>query len=94
MQLSQILKLSLTVLLIVTWPSTCRPDDLPKPDFSCLSRPQKNAIEICFRENKQCHSDLQKQDESAQDDWQYFLGAAAVGVIGGILLSYELGIHK
>lgn len=84
------------MLLITTWPSVCLADewDPLKPDFSCLTRPQKNAIEVCFKENEQCHEDVQAKDTEVRDGWENVLGAGAVALVVGFLLAYETGVHK
>lgn len=65
-------------------------DEIPKPDFSYLSRDQKEKIAVCFAENSACHESLSKATtDPVQDSWSVLLTATIVGVIGGLVLAHQ-----
>ena len=67
---------------------------LPKPDFSCLSREQKDQILISSQENDECHKALGQLSVPPADphEWTYFSGAFFLGCIAGIVIAGQ--IHK
>lgn len=91
MRLQKALLMSLTLTSIVSLPRSWA-DEIPVPDFSCLTRPEKNQILICFKENDECHKSLLKADSQLENDWQVFAGAVAIGILVGAFGYAE--IHK
>lgn len=68
--------------------------EIPKPDFSCLTRYQKERIEICFEQDNQCRLALEKSSapESPSSDLVYFLGTLMLGGFAGALIYAQ--VHK
>jgi hypothetical protein len=65
----------------------------PTVDLSCLSRPQKETIEACFEENKECHTSLKAEEDSqGSSDWGFFLGSVALGLVAGFAAG--MAVHK
>lgn len=62
-------------------------DDLPKPDFSCLTRDEKELIQNQFMENSSCHKALSSMviPDAKPDDWSFFFGAFILGAIAGVV---------
>lgn len=65
---------------------------LPKPDFSGLSREQKEAIVICFSENESCHASLSHalSPPTYKNEYPEFIGALILGLVGGMILEYQI----
>lgn len=94
--MSKLLKTFILILIALLIPSypTILAQDIPKPDFSCLTRTEKEEIAVCFRQDKQCHSDLEyaRQEPTLESEWTYFIGTFILGGIGGVILAQQL--HK
>jgi hypothetical protein len=66
---------------------TLAEEALPRPEFSCLERDQKEKIAVCFSQNETCHEALKKsQTTPIQDVWSVLLTATLLGVLGGLVL--------
>jgi hypothetical protein len=79
--------LSLTLISLNAWG-----DDLPRPDFKCLTRAEKEQIEIAFEQNDQCHKSLENVKAIVADeiDWTYLTGALILGILGGMVIQAQL----
>ena len=66
--------------------------DLPKPDYSCLTRPQKEKIEVAFEQNDQCHKSLANVKSIVADemDWVSMGLALVIGMAGGMIIQSQL----
>lgn len=56
-------------------------------DFRCLTREQKEKIEICFEENEVCHAELATTATSAPSQesfWVLLIMTGAIGFVGGL----------
>ena len=83
-RLAILLSLTLSLTLFSTRISA---QELPKPDsYDCLTRKQVNDINICFDSNRACHQLLERSSSPPiQDDMTYYVGAAVLGTILGIV---------
>ncbi len=74
--------------LTLFYPSTLAIPEIPKPDFSCLTRPQKEKIEICFQQNNQCHASMDKAaaPPDLAADITFYIGTFLLGGVAGIIL--------
>lgn len=62
-----------------------------KNDFSCLTREQKEAIAVCYKENYSCHQNLKaKSDVLFEPQWGAFVGVLLIGVISGMSLEHKI----
>lgn len=62
------------------------------PDFSCLTREQKESIAICFGENDSCHESLKSVSAGAyfESPWQSYLLAGILGLAAGMIAQNQL----
>lgn len=65
-------------------PASLKPNIQADP-FSCLTRDQKERIQIAIEENQSCHSQL--ASTSSRTDW---VGIALIG-IGALTVGYVVG---
>lgn len=72
------------------WSGRIWAQEIPKPDFTSLTRVERENIAICFQENAACHETLKHMTITpVQDDWAVLITAVVVGVIGGIVLDHQ-----
>jgi hypothetical protein len=60
--------------------------EIPKADFSCLSRDQREEIADQFSQNMACHKELAKMviPPPAQDEWTWIMLSFLAGIAGGV----------
>ena len=91
MRTQKLLSVSFLTLKLLLSSNTTLADEIPRPDFSCLTRQEKENIAVCFQENADCHLSLSKATSSpVQDDWSILLTAGLVGVIGGLVMAHQV----
>jgi hypothetical protein len=78
------------------WPNALAQEnqrDPAKYDFSCLTRGQKQLIEVCFEQNDNCHKTLEKMTPAPADPpkWENYVVVLLGGMIVGAALSTKLG---
>lgn len=69
------------------------PPDPPKPiDLSCLSRPEKEAIDVCFKQNADCHLALSKAETppAPVSSWTKIGLYVLAGVVTGMVVEGQL----
>lgn len=81
---------------MILWSSAWAQENLRDPakyDFSCLSRGQKQLIEICFEQNDACHATLKKMTPSPVEPskWENYVVAILGGMVVGAALSTKIG---
>lgn len=61
-------------------------------DFTCLTRAQKEKIEVCFEENQACQEDLASAVKSADDSfsWDTIIYSVLGGFAGGMMAAQQL----
>lgn len=78
------------ILSLITFSTKILAQEIPKPDFTCLTRPQKEQIVACFEQNTECHQALAKAtSEPVQDSWGILIAASLMGVIGGLIIAHQ-----
>lgn len=66
----------------------CHPVWAKDLDLSCLSRPQREEIAVCFLQNEACHKSLESAPaEIEKNSWKNYVIAALLGVAGGFALA-------
>jgi hypothetical protein len=74
--------------LMLISPSAFPLDEIPKPDFSCLTREQKEYIDISIRNDISCHAQLEKCNTPPPNiqTWQEVALYTGAGILLGFLL--------
>ncbi len=90
------LLLSLKLFLMLNLSFSCQKNlaevNLVPSSFACLSRPQKEAIDICFKQNESCHAALVTAITAPAPvgEWQWISIAVLGGLAGGLVLAQQL----
>lgn len=93
MQLSKRLVCFLMTSSIV-WSVKISAQEIPKPDFTSLTRVEREKIAVCFQENEACHATLKNLDNTpVQDDWGVLISAMLVAMIGGMIVDHQIWNH-
>lgn len=81
--------MSLTLFSVKT---SAKQAEIPKPDFSCISRQEKESIASCFAENEILTRDLDKavSNPTLSSEWENFIGIFVLGLVGGMVLQVQL----
>lgn len=85
--LVSLLTLSLLLCSTKIWASEI---NLHPSDYSCLSRDQKEKINVCFDENFACHEALDKVQSKPMPSWELVALGIAAGMITGMVLDAQL----
>lgn len=62
-------------------------------DFSCLTKEQKAAIEVCFEENQYCHKQVASRDITSKlfsPGWDTILYFTLAGIASGMIIDYKI----
>lgn len=64
------------------------------PTLSCLTRSEKESLEVTYEENEKCHQDLaESMQSSAEHDWLFFGLALALGGVVGFAVESSIVHH-
>ena len=90
-QLRRKLKQLLILFLMLSWQSTLQAQsEITPPNLKCLTRVEKQALEITFEENEQCQRDLRASYESEKSDWLFFSLAMVLGAVAGVVVESQV----
>lgn len=72
------------------WSALALAQEIPKPDFTSLTRVERESIAVCFQENDACHETLKTLNHTAvEDNWTVLFAILLVGVAGGMVIDHQ-----
>lgn len=62
----------------------------PSNEISCLTREQKEQIEVCFEENLSCHQALNSTMGPPKPSWELIALGIAAGMVTGLVIDAQI----